>query len=108
MREGGLEGTQLLVGADLGRSRGLCGRWPIPTRAVVFVRRIIQGKGLWARTGSGGGVNHKGGASGKVPFPHRFTDEHVSPDPGPGRLAWSRLEVGKLGQMGPPGVFGPS
>lgn len=108
MREGGLEGIQLLVGADLGRSRGLCGRWPIPTRAMVLVRRINQGKGLWARMGSGGGVNHKGGASGKVPFPHRFTDEHVLSCEHGSWLAWSRLEVGKLGQMGPPGVFGPS
>lgn len=35
-------------------------------------------------------MSHKGGASGKVPFPHRFTDEDVlSCEPG----SWSRSVV---------------
>lgn len=32
----------------------------------------------------------------------------VSPDPGPGRLAWSRLEMGKLRQMGPQEALAPA
>lgn len=77
VREGGHEGAQLLVGADLGRSRGLRGRWPIPTKALVFVRQVLQKKGLWAWAGSGRGVSHKGGASGKVPFLQGLKGEDV-------------------------------
>lgn len=87
VREGGHEGAQLLVGADLGRSRGLHGGWPIPTKVLVFVWQVLQRKGLWAWAGSGGGVSHKGGASGKVPFLQGLKDEDVlSCEPG----SWSR------------------
>lgn len=75
------------MGRDGGSATCRSGSWKRPrtkwemdkARVLVGQVLLLLGEGLRAWAGSGGGVGHKGGASGMVLYVHGFADKDISP-----------------------------